>query len=200
MKDRDRTKCPIQAFGLKSLSRDPLLQARFSAHLVKWKQFIFEKSSGRLFSPQRLAGGGLMAPSVQHTLLLAPLQTQHLIWIGVLAISYWLSKKLTISNGGWFEIWRGKQDFPITQCLENGSFPQKISQNNKRSSGNRKFLNFPIQKYFSHSPLDNRSYADRFPHNFIWKNYTICLPFSWTLCLHQERLWGGSSSSCNKFV
>ena len=125
---------------------------------------------GKLFcySPRVHPGG--------HSLLLAPLQTQHLIWIGVLAISYWLSKKLTISNGGWFEIWRGKQDFPITQCLENGSFPQKISQNNKRSSGNRKFLNFPIQKYFSHSPLDNRSYADRFPHNFIWKNYTICLP------------------------
>ena len=186
--------------GWKACYETPCYRQGFSTHLVKWKQFIFEKSSGRLFSPQRLAGGGLMAPSVQHTLLLAPLQTQHLIWIGVLAISYWLSKKLTISNGGWFEIWRGKQDFPITQCLENGSFPQKISQNNKRSSGNRKFLNFPIQKYFSHSPLDNRSYADRFPHNFIWKNYTICLPFSWTLCLHQERLWGGSSSSCNKFV
>ena len=39
-----------------------------------------------------------------HSLLIAPLQTQHLIWICVLAISYWLSKKLTISNGGWFEI------------------------------------------------------------------------------------------------
>ena len=39
-----------------------------------------------------------------HSLLFALLQTQHLIWICVLAISYWLSKKLTISNGGWFEI------------------------------------------------------------------------------------------------
>ena len=53
---------------------------------------------GKLFcySPRVHPGG--------HSLLLAPLQTQHLIWIGVLAISYWLSKKLTISNGGWFEI------------------------------------------------------------------------------------------------
>ena len=55
-----------------------------------------------------------MAPSVQHTLLFALLQTQHLFWNCVLAISYWWSKKLTISNGGWFEICRGKQDFPIT--------------------------------------------------------------------------------------
>ena len=50
-----------------------------------------------------------------HSFLFAPLQTQHLIWICVLAISYWLSKKLAISNGGWFEIWRGKQDFPIVE-------------------------------------------------------------------------------------
>ena len=70
------------------------------------------------------------------TLLLAPLQTQHLIWIGVLAISYWLSKKLTISNGDWFEIWRGKQDFPITQCLENtGTFSAKIWALNKQKYG-----------------------------------------------------------------
>ena len=130
-----------------------------------------------------------MAPSVQHTLLLAPLQTQHLIWIGVLAISYWLSKKLTISNGGWFEIWRGKQDFPITQCLENGSFPQKISQNNKRSSGNRKFLNFPIQKYFSHSPLDNRT-LQIVSHIILSENYTICLPTHslWEFPTHLLRL------------
>ena len=35
----------------------------------------------------------------------------------------------------------------FTQCSKldgTGSFPQKISQNNNRSSGNRKFLNFPI--------------------------------------------------------
>ncbi len=55
-----------------------------------------------------------MAPSVQHALLFALLQTQHLFWNCVLAISYWWSKKLAISNGGWFEICRGKQDFPIT--------------------------------------------------------------------------------------
>ena len=36
-------------------------------------------------------------------------------------------------------------------------------------------------------------------HIILSENYTICLSFSWTLCLHQERLRGGSSSMFNNF-